>query len=280
MTRFTAGGEGFYDLQDIVDALGQQSKASNTTRPKTKATKIDDPLSYAQPFCDFLTQNPTVFHAVAAVASKLDAAGYSRLSERDAWTSLKAGGKYYVVRNSSSLVAFSIGRGYKVGNGIAMIAGHVDALTAKLKPISNVDNKAGYVQLGVAPYAGGLNSTWWDRDLAIAGRVMVRDAKGKITEKLVDLKEPIARIPTLAPHFGAVSQGPFNKETQMVPIIGLESAASQQAGKDKNASGTSEGNDAETFASTQPPRLVKAVASQLGVADCTCTSPYDTTDGY
>lgn len=166
-----------------------------------------DPFTYAQPFCDFLTNNPTVFHAVSGIARTMHAAGYTKLSERAPWRDIKAGGKYYVVRNSSCLIAFSIGKSYKPGNGIAMIAGHVDALTAKLKPISNVDNKAGYTQLGVAPYAGGLNSTWWDRDLAVAGRVMVRDSDGKITEKLVDLKQPIARVPTLAPHFGAVAQG-------------------------------------------------------------------------
>jgi len=72
-----------------------------------------------------------------------------------------------------------------------MVAGHVDALTAKLKPISNKATKAGYLQLGVAPYAGGLNETWWDRDLGIAGRVLIKDSKtGKINTKLVRLGWP------------------------------------------------------------------------------------------
>lgn len=72
-----------------------------------------------------------------------------------------------------------------------MVAGHVDALTARLKPISNKKTSAGYVQLGVAPYAGALNSTWWDRDLGIGGRVLVKDEKtGKITTKLVKLGWP------------------------------------------------------------------------------------------
>jgi aminopeptidase I len=72
-----------------------------------------------------------------------------------------------------------------------MIAGHIDAVTARLKPVSAKKTTAGYVQLGVAPYAGALNSTWWDRDLGIGGRVLVRDAEtGKIVTKLVKLGWP------------------------------------------------------------------------------------------
>ena len=72
-----------------------------------------------------------------------------------------------------------------------MIAGHIDAVTARLKPVSTKRTTAGYVQLGVAPYAGGLNPTWWDRDLGIGGRVLVKDSKtGKITTRLVKLGWP------------------------------------------------------------------------------------------
>jgi aminopeptidase I len=89
------------------------------------------------------------------------------------------------------MIAFTVGEAYKSGNGVAMIAGHVDALTARLKPVSTKATKAGYVQLGVAPYAGALNSTWWDRDLGIAGRVLVKDGTtGKIETKLVKLGWP------------------------------------------------------------------------------------------
>jgi aminopeptidase I len=104
-----------------------------------------------------------------------------------------AGGKYFVSRNGSSLIAFAISAGYKSGNGIAMIAGHIDALTAKLKPVSKKKTTAGYEQLGVAPFAGALNSTWWDRDLGIGGKVLVKDPEtGKIVSKLVKLGWPSA----------------------------------------------------------------------------------------
>jgi aminopeptidase I len=74
-----------------------------------------------------------------------------------------------------------------------MIGGHIDALTARLKPVSDKKTTAGYVQLGVAPYAGALNSTWWDRDLGIGGKVLVREAgSGKTATKLVKLGWPSA----------------------------------------------------------------------------------------
>lgn len=88
------------------------------------------------------------------------------------------------------MIAFTVGGGYKSGNGVAMIAGHIDALTARLKPVSSKKTSAGYVQLGVVPYAGALNTTWWDRDLGIGGRVLVKDSEGNIVTKLVKLGWP------------------------------------------------------------------------------------------
>lgn len=96
-----------------------------------------------------------------------------------------------MTRNGSSLIAFKVGASYAPGAGAAMIAGHIDALTARLKPVSKKPDKAGYVQLGVGPYAGALNETWWDRDLSIGGRVVVRDPQtGKTSVKLVKLDWP------------------------------------------------------------------------------------------
>jgi aminopeptidase I len=214
-----------------------------------------------------MTNNPTIFHAVDAVAKDLEKDGYKKLSERDAWD-LNAGGKYYVERNGTSLIAFAVGNKYASGNGAAIVAGHIDALTAKLKPIPKLRTKAGYVQLGVAPYAGALSDTWWDRDLGIGGRVLVKE-NGKIVTKLVKLDWPIAKIPTLAPHFGAAANGPFNKETQMVPIIGLDNSdmgpSSSESGEEFKASLLG-GEGA--FASTQPERLVKAISRELGINDC------------
>lgn len=229
-----------------------------------------DVESYTLPFLSFISENPTTFHAVATVCRRLESHGFTKLSERDSWTSkLSRGGKYCFTRNGSSVIAFVVGDKYESGNGASVIASHIDALTTRVKPIPTLSNKAGYLQLGVAPYAGALNNTWWDRDLGIGGRVLVKDSKtGKIETKLVKLGWPIARIPTLAPHFGAAADLSHpNKETEMVPIIGLDSADS--------GSNSSEGRQnlnvlggAGTFTATQPERLVKAIAGEMNIQDC------------
>ena len=245
-------------------ASSMRSSPREDKTARFKQATRENAEKYTKPFCDFLTNNPTVFHCVDAVKTQLKDAGWKELSERDAWK-IEPSGKYFVERNGSALIAFSVGAQYKPGNGAAILAGHVDALTAKLKPISQVPNKAGYIQLGVAPYAGAPNNTWWDRDLGIGGRVLVKE-NNKIASKLVKLDWPIARIPTLAPHFGAAAQGPFNPETQMVPIIGLEdSEEKSQETVEPFSKPSLIGGAAKTFASTQPPRLVRAIANELGL---------------
>jgi aminopeptidase I len=269
------------DLEDGYEYSGPQEQQSPppvppkipeapVSEPKVEAVRSKEgPEKYTKPFTDFMTANPTVFHAVDAVAQDLEKGGYKKLSERDGWE-LKQGGKYYVERNGSSLIAFSIGDGYEAGNGAAIVAGHIDALTARLKPIPTLRTKAGYVQLGVAPYAGGLNETWWDRDLGVGGRVLVKE-HGKIVTKLVKLDWPIARIPTLAPHFGAAAVGPFNKETQMVPIVGLDNSDLGSFSTAESEWKTTVLGGEGTFAATQPERLVKAISDELSITDCRST---------
>lgn len=230
------------------------------------ATDAFSPEDYTVPYCTFMTENPTIFHAVDSFASQLEEHGYEPLSEREVWTGhLRPGGKYYVTRNSSSLLTFAVGSKYKSGNGLGIVAGHIDALTAKLKPVSKLPNKAGFKQLAIAPYAGALNMTWWDRDLGIGGRVLVKDNKtGIIQSKLVKLDWPIARIPSLAMHFGEAAVGPFNKETQMVPLIGVDNSdLFGSSGSGSEDLGVKPGS----FVSKQSPKLVKVIAKELGIED-------------
>jgi aminopeptidase I len=102
--------------------------------------------------------------------------------------------------------------------------------------------------------------------LGIGGRVLVKSA-GKIVSRLVHIPWPIAKIPTLAPHFGAAANGPFNPETNMVPIIGLDNSPSSVDSATEEFKGSTLGGPA-SFISTQPERLVKAVASELSITDC------------
>lgn len=226
--------------------------------------------SYTKPFLSFISENPTVFHAVAHLSKQLKSNGFTKLSERESWAGkLSKGGKYFFERNGSSIIAFVVGSNYESGNGASVIASHIDALTTRLKPIPTLSSKAGYVQLGVAPYAGALNSTWWDRDLGIGGRVLVKDSKtAKIETRLVKLDWPIARIPTLAPHFGAAADLSHpNKETEMVPIIGLDNVDADSDVSSKREQVALVGS-ATTFTATQPERLVNAIAGELGIENC------------
>ncbi|EXJ74666.1 uncharacterized protein A1O5_01359 [Cladophialophora psammophila CBS 110553] len=244
------------------DRMVQHSAYPPSSTPPSPQKEKFSPEKYTQPYLDFMTQNPTVFHAVDHFTAKLAKAGYVYLSERKQWK-IEPGGKYYTKRNGSAFIAFAVGKGYKPGNGVGIVAGHIDALTAKVKPVPKLQTKAGYVQLGVAPYGGAMNMTWWDRDLGIGGKVLVKNKDGLIEEKVVKLDWPIARIPTLAPHFGAAAQGPFNLETNMVPIIGLDN--SDLSGKELPSLELPAGS----FVARQPERLVRAIAGELGVGEYT-----------
>ncbi|KAL8708461.1 MAG: hypothetical protein Q9225_007595 [Loekoesia sp. 1 TL-2023] len=249
-----------------------QSEYSHISEPPTrekyakKTLSKPDVESYTSPFLKFISENPTVFHAVNALSERLESYGFTKLSAREPWShKVKKGGKYFVERNGSSIIAFAVGKSYKTGNGAAVIASHVDAVTTKVKPISTKPTTAGYVQLGIAPYAGALNKTWWDRDLGIGGKVLVKNqSTGKIETRLVKSDWPIARIPTLAPHFGAPAYDPNpNPETQMVPIIGLDGSTRKKDTTLKSS--LTEGTGGSVFTSTQPPRLVDAIANELKI---------------
>ncbi|CAN6674333.1 vacuolar aminopeptidase 1 [Trichomonascus vanleenenianus] len=202
----------------------QAPKTSKGYSPSSEHDPKTSPEEYSERFLDFMYKSPTTFHAIANVSKLLEENGFVYLSERELWDDKFAankGKRFYTTRNGSSLAAFVVGKDWKPGKGIGLIGAHIDALTLKVKPISNKDNKDGYTQIGVAPYAGSLNKTWWDRELGIGGRLIVKDDKA-VRSKLVKIPHPIGIIPSLAPHFGLPENGPFNKETQMTPIYGLE----------------------------------------------------------
>ncbi|KAI9786098.1 MAG: hypothetical protein M1816_008127 [Peltula sp. TS41687] len=188
----------------------------------------------AQPALEFLTfvnESPTPFHAVNRVKRHLIEADFDEIKERDSWSStVQAGGKYYLARNSSSIIAFAVGKKWKPGNPVAMIGAHTDSPCLRIKPISKKQND-GFLQVGVETYGGGLWHTWFDRDLSIAGRAMVRTSDGHIEQRLVKVDRPILRIPTLAIHLDRQETFSFNKETQLFPIAGMVAAELNRVGK-------------------------------------------------
>ncbi|CDK29322.1 unnamed protein product [Kuraishia capsulata CBS 1993] len=200
--------------------------------------------AFCQKYIDFTYENPTTFHVVVAIGELLKQNGYTYLPERADWSvELKSPGNYYTTRSGTSLVAFSIGEDWEPQLGASIIGSHIDALAAKLKPISTKDKVSGYELLAVSPYSGGMSNVWWDRDLGLGGRVVVRKSSketdsGYKTEAVLinSTPHPIGRIPTLAPHFGAPSQGPFNLETQTVPVIGFDDGEAEEPTEDEKKS--------------------------------------------
>jgi aspartyl aminopeptidase len=175
-------------------------------------------LTRAEEFLRYVNGSRSPFHAVLSAKKILGQVGFEEIHENVKWN-VKPGGKYYYSRNQSCLVAFSIGEKFKPGNGFNLLASHTDSPCFKLKPHTNVQGQ-GFNQIGVSTYGGGLWHTWFDRDLTLAGRVMVSTEHG-IESRLVDIDRPILRIPTLAIHLDrTVSDGfKFNSETHCRPIL-------------------------------------------------------------
>ncbi|KAH3900234.1 probable Aspartyl aminopeptidase 4 [Saccharomycodes ludwigii] len=195
--------------------------------------------NYPEEFIKFLNSSPTPFHAVYNIKKKLEAKGYKELSERETWNgSVKKSGKYYVTRNNSSIIAFQIGENWIPGNPIAITGAHTDSPVLKIKPISKRKSE-GYLQVGVECYGGGIWHSWFDSDLSIAGRVMCKEQDGVTVSKLIDLKRPLLKIPTLAIHLDRTvnTKFEFNKETKLLPIIGLENEEEKSSADSSNNNG-------------------------------------------
>ncbi|KAL7792538.1 peptidase M18-like protein [Trichoderma ceciliae] len=181
------------------------------------------PPQAAVDFVDFVNASPTPYHAVKSASARFEKAGFTLIRERDSWAStLRPGGKYYLTRNGSSIVAFAIGCKWRPGNPVAIVGAHTDSPCLRVKPVSKKSN-VGYLQVGVETYGGGIWHSWFDRDLSLAGRVLVREGD-KVVQKLVKVDKPLLRIPTLAIHLHRQSSFDPNTEVELFPIAGLAAA--------------------------------------------------------
>ena len=169
----------------------------------------------------FIDRSPTPYHAVAESASRLEAAGYRRLDEGDAW-SLAAGDRCYVVRAGGSIAAFEVGSAAPAEAGFRVVGAHTDSPNLRIKPAADV-RAHGYHQLAVEPYGGVLLHTWLDRDLSLAGRVTLRSGAGSET-RLVDFARPLLRVPNLAIHlYREINTDglKLNAQRHLAPLLGL-----------------------------------------------------------
>lgn len=219
------------DLERLKSALLANKNPKSVNSPPVYNDSYFS--SHVADYLDFTYKNPTIFHVVDAFKKKLSSQGFHELSEKLSWSDIPPG-KYFTTRSDSSLAAFVVGPKWSPKKGVSAIGAHIDALTVMVKPNSTKSSVEGYDLLGVAPYAGTLSPVWWDRDLGIGGRLWVDDGKGGIESVLVDsTPHPVARVSTLAPHFGAAAEGPFNKESQLVPVIGFGGAVSDPTDDEK-----------------------------------------------
>lgn len=181
----------------------------------------DDTASteFNQNLLKFLDASPTPFHAVATIRAELDEQGFNVLDEKDAWGKLAAG-RYYVTRNDSSIIAFTLPDVDLAVTGFHMVGTHTDSPCLHVKPRPEKVSQTLW-QLGVEVYGGALLNPWFDRDLSMAGRVSYVDSQQQIKHTLIDFKKAIATIPSLAIHLDReVNQNrSINQQLHLPPIV-------------------------------------------------------------
>lgn len=172
----------------------------------------------SQEVLDFIRRSPSCFHAVRTIAELLKDAGYEELKECMPWD-LKKGGSYFTTRNGSSLIAFRIGSSLD-NYHFQVTSSHCDSPVFKVKEKAELKGKGGYLQLNTEGYGGMLCSTWMDRPLSLAGRVLVREGN-TISTRLVAFDRDLLIIPNVAIHMNRdVNNGfKYNNQIDMLPLF-------------------------------------------------------------
>jgi len=195
---------------------------------------------------DYLDRAPTPFHLCAESVKLLASNGFKELNEAEPWSKkglVQPGGKYYYTRNMSTIVAFCVGGDFEAGGGFHVVGAHTDSPVLKLKPCSK-KSASGYLQVAVETYGGGLWHTWFDRELTLAGCVIVADGKG-FKKRLVHIKRPILRVPSLCIHLQSAGERESfapNKETHLQPILSM---IENVLNKTDDSNSDSKANDAD-----------------------------------
>ena len=180
---------------------------------------------------DFIAASPTPFHCVAEVRRHLTEAEFTCLDERSAWTLAEDAG-YFVERGGGSVIAFRTGSRPAADGGFRVVGAHTDSPNLRLKPRPGRKND-GWLRADVEIYGGAILASWTDRDLGLAGRVVVERQGGELEEVLLDIDRPIARIPTLAIHLNRKVNDDglkVDKHRDLGPALGLLA----KGGKDKD----------------------------------------------
>lgn len=174
---------------------------------------------FTEGLLQYLNDSPTAFHAVENAAALLRENGFQELKETEKW-SLEKEGRYFVVKNSSAVIAFTVGKGDLAEAGFHIIGAHTDSPGLKIKPGACTVTPDGYVKVNVEVYGGAILQTWFDRPLALAGRLVMKE-NGTLREKLVQIDKPVFMIPNLCIHFNRDmnEKGSCNKQTEILPLF-------------------------------------------------------------
>ncbi len=216
MTSARRGGEG-PALPFAAPMALNWAMSKSDPDPEHAATLAAD-------LCDYIDASPSPFHAVAETARRLEAAGFRRLREVDAWASGDAERCYFV--RGGSLVAWVAKPAAPPSRGFHIVAGHTDSPNLRVKARPDVSS-AGWRQIAVEVYGGVLLNSWLDRDLGLSGRVMVKGPGGHPEARLLKIDRPLARVPQLAIHLERTVNEDgliLDKQRHMVPVWSLGEA--------------------------------------------------------
>ena len=181
-------------------------------------------MSKIERFFQFLENSTSQFHTINMAKEQLLKEGFEVLSMGENWK-LEKGGRYVVNHHDSTLFAFTIGSDFRAEDGFRLAAAHGDFPGFRIKPNPEIET-GGYLQLNTETYGGAILSTWLDRPLSVAGRVVLKSEDVFHPEvRLVDLKKPVIIIPNLAIHFNReMNKGvELRKQVEMMPIYGVAS---------------------------------------------------------
>lgn len=175
-------------------------------------------IEVSKELLSFIEKSPSMFHSICTIRSYLEEAGFTYLAEKDAWT-IDKGGKYYTIRNNSSIIAFQVGSSCDDYH-FQLTAAHSDSPTYKVKTVPELEGPNEYLRLDVEAYGGMIDSTWFDRPLGIAGRVLVKEGN-RLVNRLLSIEKDILMIPNVAIHFNRqINDGyKYNRQIDLCPLF-------------------------------------------------------------